>query len=132
MVRNTLPPTTHDLSPFTIMPTYEFRCPNGHEFEQFYRTITGAPTELPCPECGALATRKLSGGAGLLFKGSGFYLTDYGKNAHRKTEPSKKDDTGSGKKESAGSESKAESPKPDVAKSESAKPKTEPPKPKSE
>jgi putative FmdB family regulatory protein len=69
------------------MPTYEFRCPNGHEFERFYRKISDAAAELPCPECGAVATRQLSAGAGLLFKGSGFYLTDYGKNAHRKPGP---------------------------------------------
>ena len=67
------------------MPTYDFRCPQGHEFERFYRKISEAPTETPCPECGETAKRQLSAGAGLLFKGSGFYLTDYGKNAHRKT-----------------------------------------------
>lgn len=66
------------------MPTYEFRCPKGHEFERFYKTMSTAPYELPCPECGAVAGRQLSGGGGLVFKGSGFYLTDYGKNAHRK------------------------------------------------
>ena len=66
------------------MPTYDYRCPNGHDFEQFYRKISDAATELECPVCGASATRRVSGGAGLLFKGSGFYLTDYGKNAHRK------------------------------------------------
>ena len=70
------------------MPTYEFRCPDGHEFERFYRKISDAVAELPCPECGKPAERKLSGGAGLLFKGSGVYLTDYGKNAHRKAGPS--------------------------------------------
>lgn len=64
------------------MPTYEYRCPEGHEFEKFFRTISGAPTSVNCPTCGAVAERQLSGGAGLLFKGSGFYLTDYGKNAH--------------------------------------------------
>jgi putative FmdB family regulatory protein len=72
------------------VPTYEFRCPHGHDFERFYKTISAAPSELECPECGAMASRQLSGGAGLLFKGSGFYLTDYGKNAHRKSEPDKK------------------------------------------
>lgn len=65
------------------MPTYEFRCPEGHEFERFYRKISDATQEVACPECGKPAVRKLSGGAGLHFKGSGFYLTDYGKNAHR-------------------------------------------------
>ena len=66
------------------MPTYDYRCPNGHDFERFFRKISDAATELECPACGAPATRRVSGGAGLLFKGSGFYLTDYGKNAHRK------------------------------------------------
>jgi putative FmdB family regulatory protein len=65
------------------MPTYEFRCPDGHTFERFYRSISGGEAEVPCPQCGKTATRQMSAGAGLLFKGSGFYLTDYGKNAHR-------------------------------------------------
>jgi len=65
------------------MPTYEFRCPDGHTFERFYRSISGGESEVPCPECGKTAKRQMSAGAGLLFKGSGFYLTDYGKNAHR-------------------------------------------------
>ena len=34
------------------MPTYEFRCPDGHEFEKFYRKMSDAVFELPCPECG--------------------------------------------------------------------------------
>jgi putative FmdB family regulatory protein len=83
------------------MPTYEFRCPNGHEFERFYRKISDAASELPCPECGAAAERQLSAGAGLLFKGSGFYLTDYGKNAHRKTGPGAPAKSGEGKSEGA-------------------------------
>ena len=69
------------------MPTYEFRCPLGHEFERFYRSISTSETQTACPECGQLAERLVSGGAGLLFKGSGFYLTDYGKDAHKKKAP---------------------------------------------
>lgn len=65
------------------MPTYEFSCPEGHEFEKFYRTMSGAPTEVACPVCGRPATRRVSGGAGLLFKGSGFYITDYGKDGKK-------------------------------------------------
>ncbi len=64
------------------MPTYEFRCPEGHEFEKFYRTISSAESQAVCPQCGTLAGRIMSP-AGFSFKGSGFYLTDYGKNAHR-------------------------------------------------
>jgi len=82
------------------MPTYEYRCPEGHEFEKFFRTISGAPTAVNCPTCGKLAERQLSGGAGLLFKGSGFYLTDYGKNAHANKGP-RPSSTDSTKSESA-------------------------------
>jgi len=65
------------------MPTYEFTCPNGHDFEKFFRTISGGASELPCPVCGAIATRKISAGAGLMFKGTGFYITDYGKDGKK-------------------------------------------------
>lgn len=65
------------------MPTYEYRCPSGHEFEHFYRTISSAESSLPCPTCGEVAQRKVSGGSGLLFKGSGFYITDYGKDGKK-------------------------------------------------
>jgi putative FmdB family regulatory protein len=98
------------------MPTYEFRCPDGHTFDRFYRKMSDAVSEVPCPECGKPATRQLSGGAGLVFKGSGFYLTDYGKNAHRKAEPA------NGAKpsgESAGADSKSEGAKPSESKAES-------------
>jgi putative FmdB family regulatory protein len=59
------------------MPTYEYVCAKGHEFERFQR-ISDKPLG-KCPTCGAKATRVISGGAGLIFKGSGFYITDYGK-----------------------------------------------------
>lgn len=99
------------------MPTYEYRCPEGHDFERFYRKISDATAEVACPTCGKIATRQLSAGAGLLFKGSGFYLTDYGKNAHRGTAPKPSGEassTSSGEskpaaKEGAAKESKAES-----------------------
>lgn len=109
------------------MPTYEFRCPDGHEFEKFYRKISDAPSELACPECGKTAARLVSGGAGLLFKGSGFYLTDYGKNAHRKSATSGSDsgksagDSGEGKSGSGG-ESKGSETKSSDAKTTDAKP----------
>lgn len=59
------------------MPTYEYSCPNGHEFELFQK-MSDKP-RAKCPVCGRPAVRRISGGAGLLFKGSGFYITDYGK-----------------------------------------------------
>ena len=117
------------------MPTYEFRCPNGHEFERFYKTISGSESAVACPECGVMATRRLSGGGGLLFKGSGFYLTDYGKNAHRGSTPDAKADKGGESKSESKSESgasKSESKK-DGATSKPDKPATpSKPKPKTE
>lgn len=64
------------------MPLYEFRCPTGHEFEKFYRSIASAPSEETCPECQQVASRRMSA-AGLVFKGSGFYITDYGKDGKK-------------------------------------------------
>ncbi len=59
------------------MPTYEYKCDKcGHYFEQF-QSITAKPLR-KCPECGKPSLKRLIGtGAGLIFKGSGFYATDY-------------------------------------------------------
>jgi len=65
------------------MPTYEFRCPKGHEFEKFYRSMSAAQLQVPCPTCGKTAERQVSAGAGLVFKGTGFYITDYGKDGKK-------------------------------------------------
>lgn len=64
------------------MPTYEYRCPKGHQFEKFQR-ITEPPAA-QCPACGQEAERLMSGGAGLLFKGDGFYITDYRSDSYKK------------------------------------------------
>lgn len=64
------------------MPTYEYRCPKGHEFERFQRM--SEPPVATCPDCGAEAERLLSTGAGLIFKGSGFYITDYRSEGYKK------------------------------------------------
>jgi putative FmdB family regulatory protein len=65
------------------MPTYEYRCPEcGTDFEKFQRMSDEPVAE--CPKCGAAAQRRLSGGAGLLFKGSGFYITDYRGEGYKK------------------------------------------------
>lgn len=105
------------------MPTYEFRCPRGHEFEKFYRTISGAEAQAACPICGEAAERILSP-AGFAFKGSGFYLTDYGKNAHRdKGSPAKPtSDSSAGDAAPAKSEVKAEGSKSDAGSASSSTP----------
>jgi len=59
------------------MPTYEYQCPEGHTFEKIHK-MSERP-RVKCPVCGKAAVRRISGGAGLVFKGSGFYITDYGK-----------------------------------------------------
>jgi len=59
------------------MPTYEYRCPEGHQFELLQKM--SQPPRAKCPRCGRPAVRQISGGAALIFKGSGFYITDYGK-----------------------------------------------------
>ena len=64
------------------MPTYEYRCPNDHTFELFQR-MSDEPGAA-CPECGEAAERIVSGGAGFIFKGDGFYITDYRSDDYKK------------------------------------------------
>lgn len=72
------------------MPTYEYRCPKGHRFDVFQKMSDDPVAE--CPECGVPAERLISGGAGFLFKGGGFYITetrseDYRKKASKEGPP---------------------------------------------
>ncbi|HEY7684128.1 MAG TPA: zinc ribbon domain-containing protein [Gemmatimonadales bacterium] len=88
------------------MPTYEYQCPEGHQFERFQK-ISEKP-RAKCPTCGRMATRKISAGAGLVFKGSGFYITDYGKGGKGVAkEPSK---TEGGEKAGTKSDQKPDAP----------------------
>ncbi|APF16772.1 FmdB family zinc ribbon protein [Caldithrix abyssi] len=65
------------------MPTYEYICTKcGYEFEEF-QSISAEPISI-CPKCNGRVERKISAGAGLVFKGSGFYITDY-KNKENKS-----------------------------------------------
>ena len=64
------------------MPTYEYRCPQDHDFEVFQR-ISDAPGAA-CPDCGEPSERRISGGAGFLLKGEGFYKTDYRSDDYKK------------------------------------------------
>jgi putative FmdB family regulatory protein len=66
------------------MPTYDYECQAcDHRFEKF-QSIT-ARSIRKCPECGRLKVRRLIGmGAGIIFKGSGFYQTDYRSEAYKK------------------------------------------------
>lgn len=66
------------------MPTYEYACKScGHRFDEF-QSIKAAPLK-KCPECGKAALERLIGtGAALIFKGSGFYQTDYRSESYKK------------------------------------------------
>jgi putative FmdB family regulatory protein len=66
------------------MPTYDYKCNNCNNTFEFFQSMKDDPMTL-CPECGHEALKKLvSMPAGLIFKGTGFYLTDYAK---KKTAP---------------------------------------------
>ena len=90
------------------MPTYEYLCPKcGHAFEQF-QSMRDEPLK-KCPKCKKTGVKRLvGGGAGLIFKGTGFYITDY-----------KNKSSGAGKTESGGGETKAAVTKPAAAAGES-------------
>ncbi|MAE65403.1 MAG: FmdB family transcriptional regulator [Phycisphaeraceae bacterium] len=87
------------------MPTYEYACQDcGHEFETF-QSIT-ARVLRKCPECGKPKLKRLIGtGAGVIFKGSGFYETDYRSDSYKKAEKAEKD-ASSGKKDDGGKDKK--------------------------
>ena len=99
------------------MPTYEYRCPDGHDFEQFVQKISLSSAELPCPVCGKQASRRISAGSGFVFKGSGFYITDYGKDG-KKDQRDHADKVATAKSDAA---AKRESLKNEGVKSEGAK-----------
>ncbi len=83
------------------MPTYEYRCEScNHEFEEF-QSITAEPLKT-CPKCSGPVRRLISSGNGLIFKGSGFYITDYKKS---NSSPPAKKEAKSEKSESKASES---------------------------
>lgn len=75
------------------MPTYAYRCPScEHEYEKFQK-ITDRSRKR-CPNCGGVGERLISGGAGIVFKGSGFYATDYaGAGKEKETSESQKSES---------------------------------------
>ena len=67
------------------MPTYEYECRQcGHRFEEL-QSISEPPLKV-CPKCGGPVHRLIGAGAGFLFKGSGFYETDYRSSSYKKAE----------------------------------------------
>ena len=98
------------------MPTYEYECPEGHAFEKFQKMTDKPRTK--CPVCGKPASRKISGGAGLVFRGSGFYITDYGKDGKgpRKAESEKPAEKVAESKSEGGTKEAKSKPEPSSAK----------------
>ena len=92
------------------MPTYDYKCDAcGHRFEKF-QSITADPIR-KCPQCGKMKVQRLIGtGAGLIFKGSGFYITDYRDSGYK--DKAKAESGSSDGKSETKSETKSES-KPD-------------------
>ncbi len=71
------------------MPTYDYECTQcGHAFEAF-QNISAQPLK-KCPECGGRVQRLIGTGAGFLFKGGGFYQTDYRSEGYRKAAAAEK------------------------------------------
>jgi putative FmdB family regulatory protein len=92
------------------MPTYDYECQAcDHVWEEF-QSITAKPTK-KCPECGKpKAKRKIGPGAGIIFKGSGFYQTDYRSDSYKKAaDADSKSQKGPEAKSEAKSESRSES-----------------------
>jgi putative FmdB family regulatory protein len=108
------------------MPTYEYKCSAcEHTFERF-QSITAEPVKR-CPECGKAKVKRLLGtGAGLIFKGSGFYITDYRDSSYKeKAKSESSSSSSSGESKSDSSSSKAES-KPASASKPASKSKSKP------
>ena len=98
------------------MPTYEYRCGKcGHEFEEF-QPITAKPIR-KCPKCGRMAVNRLiSAGAGVIFRGSGFYQTDYRSDKYKEAAKKEAPPAASSGETGKPAEKSAESPKPAPAK----------------
>jgi len=66
------------------MPTYEYECETCHHHFEEFQTMTDTPIQ-KCPKCGKKVKRLISSGSGFIFKGSGFYITDYKKKSNSPT-----------------------------------------------
>lgn len=103
------------------MPTYEYACPScGHEFEQF-QSMKDLPLKA-CPACGKKKLKRLvGGGAGLIFKGTGFYITDYRKKTGGETKAAEAKTTSGESKPAAAPAAPAPAPAPKAATSSAKK-----------
>lgn len=86
------------------MPTYDYKCQKcGHQFEVFQSMKDDRLTDCPLEECEGPVKRLLGTGAGIIFKGSGFYETDYRSASYKKGQTADKSSGDSGGSSSSGS-----------------------------
>ena len=95
------------------MPTYSYRCKKCEHFFDVFHGINAEP-KIKCEECGSAATeRQIGTGSGIIFKGSGFYETDYknkkGKKAESGTSSTKAKESGGSDSKKSSSDSKSSS-----------------------
>ena len=89
------------------MPTYDYTCQACGKHLELFQSMSERPKR-KCPACGALKLKRHIGtGAGFVFKGSGFYLTDYRSDSYKADEKQAKGESASGAGDSAGSKEKA-------------------------
>lgn len=80
------------------MPTYDYECKNCDHNWEVFQSIKAKPIR-KCPECGKLKAKRMIGtGAGIIFKGSGFYETDYRSSAYKKAAAADKKSSSSSSK----------------------------------
>lgn len=102
------------------MPTYRYECAKCHRVHEFFQAMSDPPKK-KCPDCGGKLERLISGGAGVILKGSGFHNTDYrSKDYHA---AAKKESGGDAAAASSGGDAKKaekpekkDTPKPDAKK----------------
>ncbi|WP_437223804.1 FmdB family zinc ribbon protein [Planctomicrobium sp. SH661] len=96
------------------MPTYDYECASCHHTWELFQSIK-APAVKKCPECGKNQAKRVIGpGAGIIFKGSGFYITDYRSDSYKKAAAAdtKSSEGSKSESKSEGSSSSAKKSKP--------------------
>jgi putative FmdB family regulatory protein len=102
------------------VPTYEYKCSECEEVFEYFQKMTDEPMKT-CPVCSGRLNRLISGGVGVIFKGSGFYTTDYKNNSHKGVDSKSTKETESSTSSDTKKESKKESSTSTDKKTETAK-----------
>ena len=87
------------------MPTYEYECQKCQRSHEVFQSITAKPLK-KCPRCGGRLKRMMGSGSGFLFRGSGFYITDYRSKGYKEAKKREESSGSSGSSSSGDSSSK--------------------------